>query len=216
MWDEDNPSRPWARAGDGSLLAPIIDGGWSILVTRQQMAARARELGRELTAALTPGTRPPVFIGILKGSTLFHADLVRCVELDLTIDFMSISSYAEAAAGGGVVRIIKDLDQDIAGRDAIIVEDIVDTGFTLNYLRRHILAREPASLRTVALLDKSARRIVPVPLEHRGFEIPDVFVVGYGLDYQARYRNLRDIVAVSDLAALTRDPQMLVASLYAE
>jgi hypoxanthine phosphoribosyltransferase len=189
---------------------------WSVVVTAQEMAARATELGKEITAALNQGERPAVFVGILKCSAVFHADLIRCVDVDLTVDFMSISSYAEAATGDGVVRIIKDLDQDVRSRDVVIVEDIVDTGFTLNYLRRHLLAREPASLRTVALLDKSARRIVPVPLEHRGFVIPDVFVVGYGLDYRARYRNLKDIVAVRDLAALARDPKMLVASLYDE
>jgi hypoxanthine phosphoribosyltransferase len=188
---------------------------WSVLVTQQELALRATELGNEISAALG-GSEPTVFVGILKGSAFFHADLIRCIETDLTIDFMSISSYTDAAERGAVVRIIKDLEQDIRGRDVVIVEDIVDTGFTLNYLRRHLLAREPASLRTVALLDKSARRIVPVPLEHRGFVIPDVFVVGYGLDYRARYRNLKDIVAVSDLPALARDPKMLVASLYDE
>jgi hypoxanthine phosphoribosyltransferase len=180
------------------------------------MAARARELGDEIRLALGDrGDLPPVFVGILKGSTVFQADLVRAIDIDLAVDFMSISSYAEAATGDGVVRIIKDLDQDIKGRDVVIVEDIVDTGLTLNYLRRHILARDPSSVRTVALLDKSARRILPVPLEHRGFVIPDVFVVGYGLDYQARYRNLRDIIAVNDLASLARDPKMLVGPLYA-
>lgn len=196
------------------MSAPDHKDSWAILVTRRQMADRARQLGQEISGALADSHQPPVLVGILKGSTLFCADLVRSIEMDVTIDFMSISSYAETAAGDGVVRIIKDLDQDIRDRDVVIVEDIVDTGFTLNYLRRHILARDPASLRTVALLDKSVRRIVPVPLEHRGFEIPDVFVVGYGLDYQALYRNLRDIVAVPDVTALARDPRMLVSSLY--
>jgi hypoxanthine phosphoribosyltransferase len=186
-----------------------------MLVTRRELAARARELGEEIRVALGDRALPPVFVGILKGSAVFQADLVRTIDIDLAVDFMSISSYAEAATGGGVVRIIKDLDQDIKGRDVVIVEDIVDTGLTLNYLRRHILARDPSSVRTVALLDKSARRILPVPLEHRGFDIPDVFVVGYGLDYQARYRNLRDIIAVNDLASLARDPKMLIGPLYA-
>ena len=180
------------------------------------MAARIRELGREISAALGATRRPPVFVAILKGSTMFYADLVRCIDLDLTVDFMSISSYADSTADGGVVRIIKDLDEDVRGRDVVIVEDIVDTGFTLNYLRNHLLARDPVSLRTVTLLDKSVRRIVPVALEHRGFEIPDIFVVGYGLDFQARYRNLPDIVGVRDLAALARDPKMLVRPLYAD
>jgi hypoxanthine phosphoribosyltransferase len=191
------------------------DLSWSVLVNRQELAARVAELGKEIGGALSGRMQAPVFVGILKGSTVFHADLVRHVDVDVAVDFMSISSYAEAASAGGVIRIIKDLDHDIHGRDVVIVEDIVDTGFTLNYLRRHILVREPASLRTVALLDKSARRILPVPLEHRGFAIPDVFVVGYGLDYQARYRNLKDIIAVHDLPALARDPKMLVPHLYA-
>jgi hypoxanthine phosphoribosyltransferase len=186
---------------------------WWVVVTAREMATRVGELGEEIRAALAGGSEPPVFVGILKGSAVFHADLIRRVETDLTIDFMSISSYADAA-GDGVVRIIKDLDQDIRGRDVVIVEDIVDTGFTLNYLRRHLLAREPASLRTVALVNKSARRIVPVPLEHSGFVIPDIFVVGYGLDYRARYRNLKEIVAVTDLAGLARDPKMLIGPLY--
>ncbi|MDP9225690.1 MAG: hypoxanthine phosphoribosyltransferase [Actinomycetota bacterium] len=194
---------------DGEVRDP-----WSILITRHQLAARARELGTEITTALSGTGAPPVFVGILKGSAVFYADLVRAVRLDLAVDFMSISSYAEAAAGDGVVRIVKDLDHDIRGRDVLIVEDIVDTGLTLNYLRRHLLGQEPASLRTVALLDKSARRILPVPLEHRGFVIPDLFVVGYGLDYRARYRNLQDIVAIDDLQALARDPKMLVGSLF--
>jgi hypoxanthine phosphoribosyltransferase len=196
---------------DGRVRDP-----WSVLISRQELAARARELGAEITSALSQSGKPPVFIGILKGSAVFHADLVREVTLDVAVDFMSISSYAEAAAGDGVVRIVKDLEQDIHGRDVLIVEDIVDTGLTLNYLRRHLLGQEPASLRTVALLDKSARRILPVPLEYRGFVIPDLFVVGYGLDYQARYRNLKDIIAVADLQALARDPKMLVESLFVD
>jgi hypoxanthine phosphoribosyltransferase len=179
------------------------------------MARRVAELGAELAPVLAGAKRPPVLVAILKGSTLFHADLVRAIKLDLTVDFMSISSYGNTVRGDGVVRIIKDLDHDIRGRDVVIVEDIVDTGFTLNYLRRHLLARDPASLRTVALLDKSARRILPVPVEHRGFVIPDVFVVGYGLDYQALYRNLRQVIAVADLAAFAGDPKMLVPSVYA-
>jgi hypoxanthine phosphoribosyltransferase len=195
---------------DGRVRDP-----WSILITRQELAARAHELGAEITSTLSESGTPPVFVGILKGSAVFHADLVRQIGQDLSVDFMSISSYAEAG-GDGVVRIVKDLEHDIRGRDVLIVEDIVDTGLTLNYLRRHLLAQEPASLRTVTLLDKSVRRILPVPLEHRGFVIPDLFVVGYGLDYQARYRNLKDIVAVADLQALARDPRMLVESLFVD
>jgi hypoxanthine phosphoribosyltransferase len=178
-----------------------------MLVDRDRLQARIAELAAELDDALD-GAQPPVFVGILKGSTLFLADLVRRLDADVVVDFMSISSYS--SGGSGVVRIVKDLDQDVAGRDVVVVEDIVDTGLTLNYLRRTLDARGAGSLRTVALLDKAARRIVPVPVEHVGFEIPDVFVVGYGLDFQGRYRNLADILAVKDIARLANDPEALV------
>jgi hypoxanthine phosphoribosyltransferase len=177
-----------------------------------RLRARIEELGRELDGVLQGGDEPPVLVGILKGSTLFLSDLVRCLTTDVIVDFMSISSYS--SGGSGVVRIIKDLDQDVAGRDVVVVEDIVDTGLTLNYLRRTLDARGARSLRTVTLLDKAARRIVPVPVEHVGFEIPDVFVVGYGLDFQGRYRNLADILAVKDIARLANDPTALVATSF--
>ncbi|MEA2453344.1 MAG: hypoxanthine phosphoribosyltransferase, partial [Actinomycetota bacterium] len=135
-------------------------------------------------------------------------------DLDLEIDFMSITSYAGSQGASGVVRIVKDLDIDISGRDVVIVEDIVDTGLTLTYLRRTLGERNPRSLQTVTLLDKAARRIIPVPLEHRGFEIPDVFVVGYGMDFQGRYRNVPDILAVNDLARLANDPLMLCDQVF--
>jgi hypoxanthine phosphoribosyltransferase len=172
----------------------------------------------DLAAAVTheyrTAARPVVAISVLKGATLFLADLLRRMPLDVEVDFMSISSYAESGAQSGVVKIVKDLECDISGRDVLIVEDIVDTGLTLNYLRRTLLERKPASLKTVTLLDKVARRIVPVELEYAGFEIPDVFVVGYGLDFQGRYRNAPDILAVRDLARLANDPLLLVDSLF--
>jgi hypoxanthine phosphoribosyltransferase len=152
-------------------------------------------------------------VGVLKGSAFFMADLLRNVKCDLHVDFMSISSYASGAASG-VVRILKDLDQDVAGRDVILVEDIVDTGLTLTYLRRTLEARGTRSLRTVTLLDKAVRRIVPVAVEYRGFDAPDVFVVGYGLDFQGRYRNIPDVLAVKDIARLANDPLLLVGSLW--
>jgi hypoxanthine phosphoribosyltransferase len=152
---------------------------------------------------------------VLKGSTLFLADLVRAMDMDLEVDFMSISSYSDSSGHSGVVRIIKDLERDIVGRDVVIVEDIVDTGLTLNYLRSTLMQRGARSLIAITLLDKVARRIVPVELESKGFEIPDVFVVGYGLDFQGRYRNLRDIFAVRDIARLANDPYLLVDGLFA-
>jgi hypoxanthine phosphoribosyltransferase len=182
-----------------------------VLIDRVRLRARIEELAAELDEELR-GREPAVLVGILKGSTLFLSDLVRHLTVDVIVDFMSISSYS--SGGSGVVRIVKDLDEDVAGKDVVVVEDIVDTGLTLNYLRRTLEARGARSLRTITLLDKAARRIVPVPVEHVGFEIPDVFVVGYGLDFQGRYRNLADILAVKDIARLANDPTALVATTF--
>ena len=187
---------------------------FEVLIDAARLRARIGELAGELADAYAGAERPPVLVGVLKGSVLFLADLVRALAIDVEVDFMSISSYSAGGAQSGVVRIVKDLDSDVHGRDVVIVEDIVDTGLTLNYLRRNLGARSPRSLRAVTLLDKSVRRIVPVPLEHRGFDIPDVFVVGYGLDFQALYRNVRDLLSVPDLARLANDPRLLVAPLW--
>lgn len=185
-----------------------------VLISRAELAHRTRALAAELSACFPDAAEPPVLVGVLKGSTLFLADLLRAMTVDAAVDFMSISSYNAAAPQSGIVRIVKDLEQDIGGRDVVIVEDIVDTGLTLTYLRRALGERGPRSLRAVTLLDKAVRRIVPVELEHRGFEIPDVFVVGYGLDFQGRYRNVPDILAVRDLARLANDPNLLVPGLF--
>jgi hypoxanthine phosphoribosyltransferase len=180
-----------------------------LLIDRASIARRIDELGAEL-AGLFADEQPPVLVGVLKGSAMFLADLIRAMDIDVVVDFMSISSYSQS----GVVRIVKDLDEDVRGRDVVIVEDIVDTGLTLNYLRKTLTQREPDSLRAVTLLDKTARRIIPVPLEFSAFEIPDVFVVGYGLDFQGLYRNAADILAVRDLARLANDPRLMVAQLF--
>ena len=187
-----------------------------VLITARDLARRCRELAHEIGRDLSGTQRPPVLIGVLKGSTLFLADLVRHFDIEIEVDFISISSYSQSGAGSGVVRIVKDLESDIVGRDVVVVEDIVDTGLTLNYLRRTLWERTPASLRAVTLLDKAARRIVPVELEYAGFEIPDVFVVGYGLDFQGRYRNVPDILSVKDIARLANDPLLLVEPLFTE
>jgi hypoxanthine phosphoribosyltransferase len=186
-----------------------------LLIPDSALQARVEELGGELARHLSGGTEPPVLVGVLKGSTLFLADLVRSMHMDLEVDFMSISAYGDSGGHSGVVRIIKDLERDIDGRDVVIVEDIVDTGLTLNYLRSTLTQRGARSLMAITLLDKVARRIVPVALEQKGFEIPDVFVVGYGLDFQGRYLNLRDIFAVRDIARLANDPYMMVEGLFA-
>jgi len=180
-----------------------------LLIDRSSIARRIDELGTQLGELFSEG-QPPVLVGILKGSAMFLADLIRAMDIDVVVDFMSISSYSQS----GVVRIVKDLDEDIRGRDVVIVEDIVDTGLSLNYLRKTLTQREPTSLRAVTLLDKTARRIIPVSLEFSAFEIPDVFVVGYGLDYQGLYRNAADILAVRDVARLANDPRLLVTQLF--
>ena len=203
----------WAPVGTGvvTTAAPAAE----LLIPDSNLQARVRELGKELTEHLSGAQEPPVLVGVLKGSTMFLADLVRSMHMDLEVDFMSISAYGDSRGHSGVVRIIKDLERDIDGRHVVIVEDIVDTGLTLNYLRSTLTQRGARSLMAVTLLDKVARRIVPVALELKGFEIPDVFVVGYGLDFQARYRNLRDIFAVRDIARLANDPYLLVDGLFA-
>ncbi|MFN2586562.1 MAG: hypoxanthine phosphoribosyltransferase [Actinomycetota bacterium] len=189
-------------------------GTFHVLISEADLRSRVRTLGEELATIYRGSPDPPVLVGVLKGSVLFLADLVRALPVHAEVDFMSISSYGGGALQSGVVRIEKDLDSDVNGRDVVIVEDIVDTGLTLNYLRRNLTARSPRSLRAVTLLDKSVRRIVPVALEHRGFDIPDVFVVGYGLDFQSLYRNVRDILAVPDLPRLAAEPRLLVPPLW--
>ena len=149
--------------------------------------------------------RSPILVGVLRGSLLFLADLARRLTIPVRFDFMAISSYA-GGGSSGVVRILKDLDLSIGGEDVILVEDIIDTGLTATYLTANLRARGPNSLEICALLDKSVRRIVEVPIRYRGFEIPDEFVIGYGLDHAGRYRNLRDIVGVPDVPALIADP----------
>jgi hypoxanthine phosphoribosyltransferase len=181
-----------------------------VLIDRGSLHARIDELAAELDASLAGAE--PLFVSVLKGSTLFMADLVRAMGSTVEVDFLSISAYA--GGRGGVVRIVKDLDQSVEGRDVVIVEDIVDTGLTLNYLRQTLTQRGAASLRTVSLLDKAVRRIIPVSVELVGFEIPDVFVVGYGLDFQGLYRNVPDILAVRDIARLANDPTALVGALF--
>ncbi len=177
----------------------------TVLYTAPQIEQRVRALGEEITTDYRD--REPVLISILKGGAMFHADLLRAIDLPAAVDFMSITSYGSGSSG--VVRILKDLDEDILGRDVILVEDIVDTGLTANYLISALSGREPASLEICALLDKSVRRITPVPIRYRGFDCPDRFVLGYGLDYEQVYRNLPYIVAVEDMGALADDPLAL-------
>ncbi len=161
-----------------------------ILITEQQVKAKVAELGGRLTADYRD--QSVVLVSVLKGSLPFMADLMRAVALPLEIDLMEVSSYGGTSTEtSGLVRILKDLSGPIDGRDVVIVEDIIDTGLTLNYLLRYLRGKNPRSLRICALLDKPARRLVEIHIDYRGFEIPDQFVVGYGLDYGELYRNLR-------------------------
>jgi hypoxanthine phosphoribosyltransferase len=185
-----------------------------VLISRSELVERIDALGREIAQVYKGAAEPPVLIGVLKGSTMFLADLMRAMGIDVNVEFMAISSYALSGEQSGLVRIVKDLDVSIVDRDVLIVEDIVDTGLTLNYLRKTLSARGPKSLRAVTLLDKAVRRIVPVPLEFRGFEVDDVFVVGYGLDFQGLYRNVHGLLAVRDLPRLANDPTLVVPSLW--
>lgn len=177
----------------------------TILYTAEQIRERVEALGQAISRDYAG--REPVLISILKGGMMFHADLLRATSLRASVDFMSISKYGSAASG--VVRIMKDLDRDILDQHVIVIEDIVDTGLTLTYLLSALRARQPASLEVCALLDKSVRRITPLEIKYRGFDCPDKFVIGYGLDYAEVYRNLPYIAAVEDLEALERDPMAL-------
>jgi len=186
----------------------------TVLFPGSLIGRRVRELGRDL--ARDYEGRSPVLISVLKGGVVFLADLIRETPLPLRVDFMSVSTYGEASEVSGVVRIVKDLDQDIGGEDVVIVEDIIDTGLTLSYLLSTLRERQPRSIEVCTLLDRSARRIPPLELRYVGFDCPDRFVVGYGLDFRERYRNLPDILAVDDMGALADDPDALVSWLDQE
>jgi hypoxanthine phosphoribosyltransferase len=159
-----------------------------VVVTVEQLASRIRELGKEISADYEG--RRPLLVGVLKGAFVFMADLAREIELPVEFDFMAVSSYGSATKTSGVVRIVKDLDADLTDRDVILVEDIVDTGLTLNYLRKNLLVRGPASLEVCALLLRSGLQREDPDVRYVGFEIPPDFVVGYGLDVAECYRNL--------------------------
>jgi hypoxanthine phosphoribosyltransferase len=158
------------------------------LIRAEAIQNRVQEMGAELTREYA-GRRPHL-IGILKGASVFHADLIRAIDLPVSIDFIAVSSYGNSTTTSGEVRILKDPDTQLEGRDVLLVEDIVDTGLTLNYLLSVLHNREPRSLKVITLLSKPSRRLVNVQVDYIGFEIEDKFVVGYGLDFDQRYRNL--------------------------
>jgi hypoxanthine phosphoribosyltransferase len=174
-----------------------------VLIDEPALRRRIEELGEEISADYAG--RDVLLVGVLKGAVFFMADLMRQLSLPCEIDFMAISSYGEGTDSSGVVRILKDLDSNITGRHVLVVEDIIDTGLTLSYLMRNLEAREPASLEICALLTKPERREIDVPVRYVGFEIPNRFVVGYGLDFDEKYRNL-PYVAVLDEDLLPNIP----------
>ena len=178
-----------------------------VLITEEQIQEKISDLGARITADYAD--RDLLLIGVLKGAFVLMADLSRHVHLPLEFDFMAVSSYGAATQTSGVVRILKDLDHEIAGRDVLLVEDIVDSGLTLNYLLKNLRTRKPATLEVCALLQKPEAQRVTLDIRYRGFDIPAVFVVGYGLDYAERYRDLPYIVAVDRQASLDEDPSLL-------
>lgn len=183
----------------GGTVAPLGDPKWvrrdpmlgRVVVSAEQISARVVALGARITEEYAE--RPPLLIGVLKGAFVFLADLARAIKLPVEMDFMAVASYGTATKTSGVVRIVKDLDLDLTGRHVIVVEDIVDSGLTLSYLRKSLLARGPESLAICTLLKKTGQQRASFAVEYVGFEIDPDFVVGYGLDVAERYRNLPDL-----------------------
>ena len=162
-----------------------------VLITQEQIQKKIAELGAQITRDFAGES--VVLIGILKGATIFLADLAREIKLDATFDFIAVSSYGDSREQSGEVKLLKDVDQSVEGKNIIVVEDILDTGLTLTYLTKMLMAHKPKSLKIAALLDKVSRRKMPIKGDYVGFEIPDEFVVGFGLDFAERFRNLPEV-----------------------
>jgi hypoxanthine phosphoribosyltransferase len=177
-------------------MSEFTNPNLEVLISAKEIQDRIRELGAEI--ARDYSGRNPLLIGVLKGAFLFLSDLMRAADTPLSVEFMAISSYGAEMRSSGEVRILKDLDVAIEGRDILVVEDIVDTGLTLSYLLANLKSRGAASVKLAALLDKHERREKEVPIDYLGFEIPDKFVVGYGLDFAERYRNLPFIAVLKN------------------
>jgi len=170
------------------------------LISHDRIAARTAELGQQISADFAG--EPVILIGVLKGAAIFLADLARQITLDATFDFIAVSSYGSLTQHSGEVKLLKDVDESLEGRNVILVEDIVDTGLTLAYLKKLLWARRPKSLKVAAFLDKPSRRLQPVELDYVGFEVPNEFVVGYGMDLAGRYRNRKDICVLESSKAV--------------
>ena len=182
------PDLPLAN---GIRQARILLDRLKVLLTREQIAKKVAELGAQITRDFEGESI--VLIGVLKGATIFLADLAREIKLDATFDFIAVSSYGNSREQSGEVKLMKDVDQSMEGKNIILIEDILDTGLTLTYLQHQLVGHKPKSLKIAALLDKVSRRTQPIHGDYVGFEIPDEFVVGYGLDFAERYRNLADV-----------------------
>jgi len=188
----DDPGDVDPRAVESDPRDPSADPDLGrVIVPEHELRSRVTELGKEIAADYED--RAPLLVGVLKGAFVFMSDLARCIDLPVEFDFMAVASYGTATKTSGVVRIVKDLDLDLSGRDVLLVEDIVDSGLTLNYLVKNLQSRRPASLEICALLLKDGQQKVEPTLRYVGFRVPDEFVVGYGLDVGERYRNLPSI-----------------------
>ena len=185
----DSPS-----AQDSGLAADISE----ILITAEAIAERVQYLGQEISRDYE-GLNP-LLVGVLKGVVFFMADLLRAIQIPVEVDFMAVSSYSTEARDKGVVRLVKDLEVPVSGRHLLFVEDVVDTGLTLNYLLHNLRTRGPASLEVCTLFNKPRHRLIDLPLKYTGFDLPDRFIVGYGLDYRERYRNLPFVGLLSPTA----------------
>jgi hypoxanthine phosphoribosyltransferase len=168
----------------GELAADIKE----VVLSEQVIQARIRQLGQQISADYSG--KNPLLVGVLKGVVFFMADLLRVLHIPLEVDFLAVSSYSTQVRKLGMVRLVKDLEVWIEGRHVLFIEDVIDTGLTLNYLLRTLRARQPASLEVCVLFDKPQKRLIEIPLKYKGFDLPDRFVVGYGLDYREKYRNL--------------------------
>lgn len=174
----------WTLEKDNELQNDIQQ----VFASQAALQKRVRELGQQISRDYQG--KNPVLVGALKGVICFMADLMRVVTIPMEVDFIAVSSYSAEARDQGLVRVVKDLDRPITGRHVIFVEDVIDTGLTLNYLMNNLKARQPASLEVCVLFNKQERRLIDVPLRYKGFNLPDYFVVGYGLDHHEKYRNL--------------------------
>jgi len=166
----------------------VLNDVESVLLSAEELAKRIGEIGAEITADYAG--KEILMIGVLRGAVIFMADLARAIKVPVAIDFMAVSSYGVGTSSSGVVRILKDLDENVEGKHLLVVEDIIDSGLTLNYLLENLKSRKPASIKLCTLLNKPERRKVQVNIDYNGFNVPDYFVVGYGLDYAEKYRNL--------------------------